>query len=186
MVTMEVQGDERLKSLVASKKSELSEDPLIHFLYKQRNLVVHKSMLKPASKGSVGFTRGRGMKLGLNIPIDPLSDSEEGIKRYIAHAAKNSDFLGILYTEEDGGGEYTCVQREWKLEQFPEDEITKLAATAWDKVAQAFFDVADEMGAKLIKPSFELGNPNDVQFEIYNPAWIKAQLERTRQQVIIG
>lgn len=183
LVTMEVQGDRRLTKLVADKKAELSKDPLIGFLYKQRDIVVHKSMLKPASRGSVGFTRGRGMKLGLGLPIDPLSDSEEGIKRYIYHAAKDKDFLGILYTEEDGGGEYTCVQREWKLEQFPEDEITKLAATAWEKVAQAFFDVAGEMGAQLIKPTFKLGNPNHVQFEIYNPEWVKEQLEHAKKRI---
>lgn len=183
LVTMEVQGDKKLSRLVTDKKSELSKDPLIGFLYKQRDIVVHKSMLKPASSGSVGFTRGRGMKLGLGLPIDPLSDSEEGIKRYIYHAAKDKDFLGILYTEEDGGGEYTCVHREWKLEQFPEDEITKLAATAWEKVAQAFFDVAGEMGAQLIKPTFKLGNPNHIQFEIYNPEWVKEQLAHAKQWV---
>src|SRR5690625_1888961 len=102
---MEVQGDKNLSKLVADKKSELSNDPLIGFLYKQRDVVVHKSMLKPASSGSVGFTRSRGMKHGLGLPIDPLSDSEEGIKKYIYHVAKDIDFLGILYTEEDGGGE---------------------------------------------------------------------------------
>ncbi len=183
LVTMEVQGDQNLSKLVAAKKSELSKDPLIGFLYKQRDIVVHKSMLKPASSGSVGFTRGQGMKLGLGLPIDPLSDSEEAIRKYIYHAAKDIDFLGILYTEEDGGGEYTCVQREWKLEQFPDDEITILAASAWEKVAQAFFDVAGEMGAQLIKPTFKLGNPNQVQFEIYNPEWVKAQLEHAKQWI---
>ncbi|MHB0805296.1 hypothetical protein [Stutzerimonas nitrititolerans] len=177
LVSMEVQGSKELSKLVAAKKSELSNDPLIAFLYKQRDIVVHKEMLKPASRGSVGFTRGRGMKLGLDLPIDPLSDSREAIKKYIYFAAKDTDFMGILYTEEDGGGEYTCVQRQWRLSQFPETEITELAASAWEKVAQAFFDVAGEMGAKLIKPTFKLGNPNQVQFEIYNPEWVKEQLE---------
>ena len=120
------------------------------------------------------------MKLGLGLPIDPLSDSEESIKWYIYFAAKETDFLGILYTEEDGCGEYTCVQREWKLAQFPEDEITKLAATAWERVAQSFFDVAGEMGVQLIKPTFELSNPNHVQFEIYKPEWVKEQLENAK------
>lgn len=184
LVSMEVQGNKELSKLVANRKAELSKDPMIGFLYKQRDIVVHKSMLKPASSGSVGFTRGRGMQLGLGLPIDPLSDSEEGIKRYIYYAAKEKDYLGILYTEEDGGGEYTCVQREWKLAQFPEDEITKLAATAWEKVAQSFFDVAGEMGAQLIKPTFELGNPNHFQFEIYNPEWVKEQLEHAKLWIV--
>lgn len=183
LVSMETQGDKSLRKLVAEKKDALSKDPLIAFLYKQRDIVVHREMLKPASSGSVGFTRGRGMKLGMGLPIDPLRDSEDAIKRYIYAAAKDKDFLGILYTEEDGGGEYTCVQRQWKLSQFPETEVTELAASAWEKVTQAFFDVAGEMGAELIKPTFKLGNPHQVQFEIYNPEWVKEQLEHCKKIV---
>lgn len=177
LLSMELQGNKTLAQTLKKKKSELSSDPIIGFLYKQRDVVVHKSMLKPASKGSVGFTRGRGMKLGLGMPIDPLSDSEVAIKKYIYHAAKDTDFLGILYTEEDGGGEYTCVERQWRMAEFPDTELTQLAASAWEKVAQALFDIAEMMGAKLIKPTFELGNPNQVHFEIYNPKWVKEQLE---------
>lgn len=183
LVSMETQRNKEISKLVSAKKIALSNDPLIAFLYKQRDIVVHKEMLKPASSGSVGFTRGRGMKLGMGLPIDPLSDSEEAIKRYIYTAAKKDDFLGILYTEEDGGGEYTCVQRQWRLSQFPDMEITKLAASAWEKVAQAFFDVAGEMGAELIKPTFKLGNPNKVQFEIYNPEWVREQLEHFKKLI---
>lgn len=177
LASIEVQKDKALIDYVRAKKKELSDDPLIFHLYKQRDIVVHKSMLKPASNGMVGFTRGRGMKLGMGLPIDPLSDSEEAIKKYIYHSVKNTDFMGILYTEDDGGGEFTCVQREWKLSQFPDDEITKLCASAWEKVTQAFFDIAAQMGAQLIKPTFTLGNPNKIQFEIYNPTWVKEQLE---------
>ncbi len=183
LVSMEVQGNQELTKLVSDKKAELSKDPLIGFLYKQRDNVVHKSMLKPASSGSVGFTCGRGMKLALGLPIDPLSDSEEAIKRYIYQAAKDTDFLGILYTEEDGGGEYTCVQRQWKLSNFPDNEITELAASAWEKVTQAFFDVAEKMGAQLIKPTFKLCNPNQVQFEVYSPGWVKEQLEHAKNRI---
>ncbi|ELP6741187.1 hypothetical protein WD376_004266 [Vibrio vulnificus] len=183
LVTMEVQGNKQLSKLVAEKKAELSKDPLINYLYKQRDIVVHKSMLKPASSGTVGFTRGKGLKLGMGIPIDPLRDSEEAIKKYIYYAAKDKDFLGILYTEEDGGGEYTCVKREWKLEQFPDDELVQLVAMAWEKVAQAFFDIAGTMGAHLIKPTFELANPNIVQFQVYNPDWVKEQLDAAKEWI---
>lgn len=183
LVSMEVQGNKELTKLVSAKKIALSNDPLIFFLYKQRDIIVHKAMLKPASSGTVGFTRGRGMKLGLGMPIDPLSDSEEAIKKYIYFAAKDTDFFGILYTEEDGGGEYSCVHRQWRLSQFPEMEITELAASAWEKVAQAFFDVAGKMGAKLIKPTFKLGDPNQVHFEIYNPEWVKEQLEHFKKVI---
>lgn len=183
VVTIEVQHDKELIKLTARKKVELSSDPLLSYLFKQRDLVVHKSMLKPVSKGYIGFTCGRGLKLGFGLPIDPLADSVEAILKYIFHVAKNEDFMGILYTQEDGSGEYTCVKREWKMSQFPDIEITQLAANAWEKVAQTFFDIATAKGAKLIKPTFKLGDPNVVHFEIYRPEWINQQLEFFKQKV---
>ena len=182
LVTIAVQGTPVLVKLVSKKRSELLEDELLSYLYKQRDMIVHKSMLKPASSGYIGFTRGRGLKLGMSLPIDPLEDSEIAILKYIRHVSKSSDFMGILYTEEDGSGEYTCVQREWKLEQFPEVEITKLTAKAWEIVAQTFVDITVEVGERPIKPTFKLSDPNRVQFEIYTPAWVKAQLEHFKQQ----
>ena len=180
LVTMETQTDRKISEWLSAKKEELNADPLISFLYKQRDIVVHKSMLKPASNGTVGFTRGRGIKLGLGIPIDPLQDSETAILQYIYSAAKNDDFLGILYTEDDGGCEYTCVQREWRLDAFPENEITVLAARAWEQIAKVTLDAAKKLGANVIEPKFELGDPNHVQFEIYKPAWVKEKLDEAK------
>lgn len=183
LVTIAVQGNSSIAEFVSKKKSELLKDELLKYLYKQRNIIVHKAMLKPASSGYIGFTRGRGLKLGMNLPIEPLEDSQIAILKYIRHVAKDGfDFMGILYTEDDGSGEYTCVQREWKLEQFPDIELTQLAANAWEKVAQVFFEVTAELGEEPIKPTFQLGNPNSVQFDIYNPAWVKAQLEHFKHQ----
>jgi hypothetical protein len=182
LVTMEVQQNKELLAWLRVEKKRLNDDPLIAFLFKQRDVVVHKAMLKPASKGTVGFTRGRGLKLGLGLPIDPLDDSEVAILKYICFAAKDKDFLGILYTEDDGSGEYTCVQREWRLEQFPDEEVTKLAAQAWEQVAIVAYDAARKLGAAIVEPAFKLGNPNRVQFEVYNPAWIKEQLEKAKAE----
>lgn len=183
LVTMEVQQHREVSAWLRGEKKKLSQEPLIDFLFKQRDMVVHKSMLKPASKGTVGFTRGRGLKLGLGIPIDPLADSEDAILRYIHIAAKDKDFLGILYTEEDGGGEYTCVQREWRLDRFPDQELTQLAAQAWERVAKITLEAATKLGATVIDPKFELRNPNQVQFEIYPPEWVKEQLAAAKARI---
>lgn len=183
LVTMEVQQNRQVSAWLTAEKKKIAEQPLIAHFFKQRDIVVHKAMLKPASKGTVGFTRGRGLKLGLGMPIDPLADSEEAILKYIHFAAKDKDFLGILYTEEDGGGEYTCVQREWRLDTFPDQEVTKLAAQAWEGVARLTLAVAAKLGATVIDPKFELGNPHHVQFDIYPPEWVKEQLERAKARV---
>lgn len=183
LLTMDIQGNSDVVKWFRKEREKLKDEPLVALLFKQRDIVVHQKMLKPASKGTVGFTRGRGLKLGLSIPIDPLRDSEEAILRYIYLAAKNrKDFLGILYTEEDGSGEYTCVQREWRMEQFPDTELTKLAAQAWERVAKLTLNTATKLGASVIEPKFELQNPNQVQFEIYRPEWIKEKLEHAKMK----
>lgn len=183
LVTMEVQQNAEVSEWLRAEKRALVQEPLVAMLFKQRDMIVHKSMLKPASKGSVGFTRGRGLKIGLGMPIDPLADSEEAILRYIHHAAKKMDFLGILYTEEDGGGEYTCVHREWRLEQFPDQELTQLAAHAWIRIAKLTLDAATKLGARVVEPKFALQDPNKVQFEMYNPKWIKQQLAIAKERI---
>ena len=85
--------------------------------------------------------------------------------------------------EEDGGGEYTCVQREWRKEQFPDTELTELAAQAWERVAKLTLNTAKMLGASVIEPKFELQNPNRVQFETYRPEWVKEQLENAKARL---
>ena len=111
-------------------------------------------------------------------------DSEIAILKYIHHVAKTDfDFLGILYTEEDGGGEYTCVQREWRLQQFPDKELTQLAAEAWERVAQIVLGTAEKLGAEVIAPTFQLQNQNRIHFEIYNPEWVKEKFQLAKDHV---
>lgn len=183
LVSIEVQNKPAIVAWFRVEKEKTGKDPLLHFLSKQRDIVVHKTMLKPASTGFIGFTRGRGLKLGMSAPIDPLEDSQVAILKYTHYAASHSDFMGILYTEEDGGCEYTCVQREWRLAEYPDQELTMLAATAWEQVAQLTLGVAQQLGASVVKPKVELGDPNIIQFEIYKPIWIKKQLELAKEHI---
>ncbi|WP_277539846.1 hypothetical protein [Polynucleobacter sphagniphilus] len=183
LLVMELQQHKEVALWYKSEKEKLSQTPFISKLFKHRDYIVHRSMLKPESKGTVGYTRGRGLKLGLTIPIDPLSDSQDAIIGYIRHAAETEDFLGILYTEEDGSGEYTCVQREWMLADFPGQELTQLTAQAWQAVAKLALETATKLGAHVIEPKIELGNPNQVQFEIYAPDWVKAEFEKAKKEM---
>ena len=166
LTSMEVQNDKALAPWLGAEKQKLSEDQLIQFLYKQRDIIVHKSMLKPASRGKIGFTRGKGIKLGIGIPIDPLHDSKVAILRYIDQAAAPADVMGILYTKEDGSGEYTCVAREWRLENYPDKEVTELAVKSWERVAGVTYAIAKHLGATAVEPKLQLRDPNLVRLEI--------------------
>lgn len=180
IVEHELQGNKEIVDWLRVERSRLYEDPLLSFLFKQRDIVVHKNMLKPASKGSIGFSRGKGMKIALGIPIDPLDDSDMAIMKYINFAARQGDVIGILYMEDDGGGEYTCVQREWRLKKFPDTELTKLAAEAWERLAKFIFQTAKRLGAQLVEMVFDLGDRDLVQIEMYRPEWIKKEFEKAK------
>jgi hypothetical protein len=185
LVSMEIQSHSEIVPWFQEEKRKLKAEPLISFLYKQRDDVVHKSMLLPASSGFIGFTRGRGLKLGISSPIDPKDDSETAMLKYIHFAAKEKDFLGILYDEEDGSGEYSCVQREWRLAEFPDNELTELAGQAWEKVSALVMEVAIKLGAKVVPQKIRLGNPDHVRFKTYRPEWIKRQLEEAKKEMAI-
>jgi hypothetical protein len=48
-------------------------------------------MLLPDSRAIVGITEGRGMKLGMGFPINPLDDSDVGIRRYLYVTSEKGD-----------------------------------------------------------------------------------------------
>jgi hypothetical protein len=177
IISMEIQQHKDLNQWYKKENKERHKDPIVSYLVKQRDVVVHQKMLETASKGTVGFTRGKGIKLGIGRDINANYDSTDAILDYISFAAKNVDFLGILYTEEDGIGEYTCVQREWRLSSFPETEITTLCAHAWESVAKLIIDLAKQLGTDFIYPKLDIRPIDEVELEIYNTEWIKDKLE---------
>lgn len=166
-----------------ARTSLLNDDELIKFCTSKRNEIVHQKMLMPHSKVSIGFTRGKGLKIGMSIPANPADDSYIAILKYINFVSKreNKDFLGILYTEEDGSGEYTCVERVWRLDKFPDDELTELAAKAWNKMAALLTKTANKLNAEIVELEFQLADPFSVRYQIYSPNWIKEQITLAKE-----
>ena len=124
-------------------REKLNSDPLIAVLSKQRDLIVHRSMLVPQSSGTVGITEGRGLKIGLSARIDPLEDSDKALLRY-ALCFKNVDYLGLVTPDEDS---MPCVEREWRLREFDE-ELVDLCAQAWLRVGETISAVLHWQGVE--------------------------------------
>jgi hypothetical protein len=184
VLTSEVQHHRHLKAWFVSERTKLADDPIVKYLFKQRDVVVHRAMLTPTSTGFVGFTIGRRKtKLALGFPFDPMLDSADGLKNYIYFTVKHGDTFGLLHTEDDGGGEMTCVERVWRLKAFSDQEITELCGNAWEKVAQLAMDVAAKLGASVMAPKFELGDPNWIRKEIYEHKWVRETLAQAERWV---
>jgi hypothetical protein len=71
-VAMATQNENGFPTWFRDQRKHLN-DPLIAALSRQRDIVVHRSMLAPQSSGTAGITEGRGLKAGLMVPIHPLA-----------------------------------------------------------------------------------------------------------------
>jgi hypothetical protein len=108
--------------------------------------------------------------------------SSISITIHVKHIISNS----ILYKDISKrvfSGVDSCVQREWKLEEFPDTEIIDLATNAWEIVAEALFETARFLGAKLIQPKLDKISKDDYQIEAYHPQWVKEQYDSLEKRV---
>lgn len=101
LLQMELQSEQGFTTWFREHRNRLYKDPLIAFLSKQRDIIVHQRMLIPDSRCAVGITELRGMKFGMGLNIDPRNDSDHAMHRYLLVAAERGDFLGILIPDED-------------------------------------------------------------------------------------
>jgi hypothetical protein len=173
LISMGLQNRAGFPDWFKSHKAELAGDPLISYLSKQRDFVVHRGMLMPRSSGSLGVTEGRGMKLGMGFPIDPLTDSDDAIRRYLEVATTSSkDFLGILIEDEDS---LPCVERHWGLEVFGDADLVDLCAQAWLRVASLLQAVVKELDGPGLTPQLDcLHSSRTVRYRVYDRSDLRA------------
>jgi hypothetical protein len=152
ILRMELQGEPGFKEWFRSRYEAVRAVPLVAFFGKQRDTVVHKEMLVPASSGCIGTTEGRGIKIGIGVPIDPLEDSEQAMRLYLLHAATHGDVLGVLFEDEES---LPCVERSWRLAKYPDKEVLDLAEEAWRRMAELVSDVVAWLGGEAVQFSLE-------------------------------
>ena len=173
LLNMELQNEDGFTDWFRDQKSRLNEDPLISYLSKQRDIVVHQRMLVPESRCSVGVTELRGMKLGMGLNIDPREDSDYAMNRYLNVAAERGDFLGILMRDEDS---IPCVHRIWRIADF-DDDLVEVCARAWLRTGEVVTEVVRWMGADPPPLSLDCRHGDQkVQFKLYDREKLRAQL----------
>lgn len=175
VLQMELQNEKGFSYWFKEQKSLLTSNPIVAILSKKRDYVVHRSMLIPQSRGAIGITEGRGLKLGLTCPIDALEDSEAAMTRYLSHIDKHKDFLGILLPDEDS---MPCVQREWRLPDF-ENELIDVCAEAWLRIGETIDKVLKWQGVE--PPPLSLNcrhGAQRVQFMLFDRDELIARINR--------
>lgn len=177
LLQMELQSEPGFKVWFRDKLHDLRNDPLIAYMARQRDMVVHQQMLLPDSKCSVGVTELRGMKLGLGLTVDPRDDSDHAMHRYLYAAAEHGDFLGILMPDEDS---IPCVHREWRLSGF-EEEIIDLTARAWLRTGETVVAIIEWLGANPPPLSLTCRHAEQsVKFKLYERDQLQRQLSELK------
>lgn len=177
LLQMELQDEPGFTAWFRDQKDVLNRNPLIAHLSKQRDIVVHRDMLVPNSRCSVGITELRGMKLGMGLNLDPLEDSDHAMHRYLYVAAERGDFLGILTPDEDS---IPCVQRVWRLTGFDE-EIIGLCARGWLRTGETLVEVLRWLGVEPPPLSLDCRHGEQkVQFKLFDRDKLIQQLRELK------
>jgi hypothetical protein len=175
ILQMELQNREGFTEWYKERRRSTSQDPLIADLFKKRDIVVHKSMLKPKSSAVLGITEGRGFKLGLGLPLDPFQDSDFLMIRYLFvnnEKEDNFNIIGILGSDEES---FPCIERNWGLDPF-EEGVLDLAVQAWNTIASLIHDTVVWLGEDPSKLHLSLNcihNSAAVSLRTYRREWIK-------------
>lgn len=179
ILSMAAQKDKDFMEWLKPHRKRLKEDALLSKLSKQRDFVVHQGVLSLGSSGTIGITKGRGIKFGLNFPIDPSQDSDEAMEHFIYVLARTGDFFGFLADDEDT---LPCVERIWKLPDF-EEEIIELCSTAWVRVGEVLSDAVVFFDEE--RPTLDLScrhSDQDVHFKLYSRKPLREKLRTYRSQ----
>lgn len=177
LIKMKLQNEKGFKAWYVPHRTRLVADPLLSVLLKRRDFIVHQGMLKLDSRGTIGITEGRGIKLGIGIAIGPLEDSDAAMDRYLHVVNKQGDFFEILKEDEDS---MPCVHRQWRLPEFG-DEIVNVCAAAWLRTGETIAEVLRWLGTEPLPLSLDCRHSGQrVQFKLYNRDKLKARLAELR------
>ena len=164
LLASELQNEHGFKEWFATQREQLNADPLICYLVKQRNLVVHRGMLLPGSSCMVGVTELSGMKLGIGLRADPREDSDAVMDRFFQALSKH-DLEGLLVSDSDS---FPCVQRTWKLEVL-DGEVVQLCAKAWLRLGNTLNAVLEWLQEDVPPLSIDCLHAQEaVQFKLYD------------------
>jgi hypothetical protein len=179
MLKMELQNQKGFPAWFEGETERLRENQLLRSLSKHRDFVVHRGMLVPKSHGGIGVTESRGFNAGITLPIDPLMDSDEAMRRYIfVISSGGKDPLDLLREDEES---LPCVQRVWKLDAF-EKEIVELAAKAWLQTGETVGNAVRWLGGE--PPNLQLTcrhSAQEVQYKMYDRKELKRDLKEVRE-----
>ena len=157
-------GDVRTK--VADKFNKLSQSALFSTLKKRRDFLVHHGMLKPNSKGSVGTTEGRRIKIAMPFPVAPDESSDEAYERYKAVCRTNKVWRQLSGPDSDSA---PAIWRTWLIPQFQDRDLLEVTFEAWLLTGEVLSATVTAFGGPPLELTMSCRHdPQDVQIKRFS------------------
>lgn len=84
ILKMELQNHREYKTVFKPMIDSLRSNEMLSLIQKKRDFIVHQGMLEMLSKGSVGTTEGRGIKISIPFHVAPSESTQEAYERFKA------------------------------------------------------------------------------------------------------
>lgn len=151
ILSMELQNHNAYQSDFKLLINSLDANELLSVLHEKRNFIVHRGMLEVLSKGSVGTTEGRGIKISIPFPVAPYESTQEAYERFKEVCRKDKFIRSLAGPDCDS---WPMIRREWKIPDFPDKELLELSVDAWQLVGEVISQIVVKLGGEKLNLSF--------------------------------
>lgn len=167
ILKMDLQNEPDFKSFIKPLVETLRDDALFSTFSKQRDFVVHQGMLDLRSSGTVGSTRGRGIKIGFGFNVLPTENSDDAFRRYAIACRKTPGSASFFGWEDEEL--FPCIERVWLLNEFGNRDLLELAIEAWRKVGEVISKLVVHFGGEPLDLTLSCGHaPEEIRLRIYS------------------
>jgi hypothetical protein len=117
-----------VRAQIDGQLRQLQQNTLFSTLKKRRDFLVHRGMLNLHSRGSVGATEGRRIKITFPFPVAPHETSDEAYERYKDVCRKDKFWRNLTGPDCDST---PAIWRTWMIAEFPDKDLLEIAFEAW-------------------------------------------------------
>ena len=143
----DLQSDTHVRTSIDAHLQKLNANALFATLKQRRDFLVHRGMLAPKSRGSVGTTEGGRIKITFPFPVAAHESSDEAYERY--KAACRADRVWRQLSGPDCDSTPT-IWRTWLIEEFPDKDLLEVAFEAWLLIGEVLSAVVIAFGGSAL------------------------------------
>ena len=147
ILQMELQNHPDYRSVIKPHIERLKLDPLFTLLSKTRDFIVHRGRLDILSQGVIGTTEGRGWKISLSFPVASHESSDQAYHQF-QQVCRAEPFVRSAWGPDCDS--WPMLRREWRIPEFPDNDILDIAVSAWRTSGQVLSDIVVHFGGESL------------------------------------